>query len=114
MKAEDIAEALNMELHAQLTRMGLPAKGFFVVHKKIEVHQSFKMLKTFQLTLWFVINRKKYPITTNQLSERVITGQEERIFPKLSVLMLQGIFGLLSNKTIVKVLEEMHGISFNE
>ena len=114
MKSEEIGEALNIELREMQIALGLPMKGTFVIQRNVEVPSSFKAIKQYSVVLWFTKDRKKYRIVTTQLTERVLNGQEDRIFYQLNILFLRSIFSLLSNNTILKVLEEMHGISFNE
>ena len=114
MKTEEISEALNLELREKQLELGLPVKGTFVVQRNIEVPSSFKAIKQYSITLWFVKDRKKHRIVTNQFTGKILTGQEDRCLYQLNILFLRSIFTLLSNNTIIKVLEDSHGISFTE
>lgn len=103
MKADELIIALNNKCQKN------NEEGRFVLQKNIEVNSSFKLYKTYSYKLWYVLKRKKIIILTAQITDKVITGQEEIINKQLNIIFLEKVLSLINSETWENLKSGIYG-----
>lgn len=98
MKTEDIIDGLNKSIESIRKESNISTNGFFVLHKEILSHPTFKAYKTYKANIWYVINKKKYNVISVEITDKVLDGQEENMNRRLDIELTNKLFSLLYNK----------------
>lgn len=114
MKTEDIVEALNMKLREERKGKFDDIKGIFVLQRNIEINPLFKAYKTYSAKLWYVQKRKKYLILTEQLTDRILNGEEDKPLRAINIALIQSLLTLYKTEIWEKIKRGEYGISNNE
>ena len=94
MKLDNIIEGLNRFIAA---RRATPIKGHIVLRKQINQNTTFKVYKTFVLSIYYVDGRNPYLLEEIQYTDKVLSGQEYIVEKELSILLTEKILDIVTS-----------------
>lgn len=114
MKTEEIVKALNNEVNRLRTSKNKEIKSIFILQRNIEMDPIFKAYKKYSARLWYVENRKKYPIITIELIEKVIDGKDDHVIKALNINLLTKLFEFQTTDDWKNIIEGKYGKNIDE
>ena len=94
MKLENIIQGSNRFIQA---RRATPIKGHIALRKQINQNTTFKVYKTFILSIYYVDGRKPYLLEEIQYTDKVLSGQEYIVEKELSILLTEKILDIVTS-----------------
>lgn len=94
MKLENIIEGLNRFIES---KRPTPIKGHIVLRKQINQNTTFKVYKTFILSIYYVDGRNPYLLEEIQYTDKVLSGQEYIVEKELSILLTEKILDIVTS-----------------
>ena len=73
-------------------KSNINTNGFFVLHREIIPHPTFKAYKTYKANIWYVINKEKYNAISVEITDKVLDGQEENMNRRLYIELINKLF----------------------
>ena len=89
MKTEDIVEAINLALEDKRKEMNIENKGHFILQRNIVTDTSFKIYKTYSVTLWYFKSKKEqFLVLSDSITDRIVGDNDEKIIRTLNISFL--------------------------
>lgn len=108
---EHFIEGLNNHIKGRREVLGIQTTGHLVLQREIILHSTFKVLKTYKYTVWFVKDFKTYEVLTLKHTVRSLTGQEESVNKDMSVTLSEMLFNWVGSSFYDEVIRgEYNGI----
>ena len=105
MRIEDIIARLNKHIEEARVERGITHNSRLVLHKQIDTNPSFPAYKEFKAQVWFCYKGKSYRVFTISQSEKVLAGQEDRLWDTISTTLLDLIFNWIKSEGYNRVIE---------
>ena len=108
---EHFIEGLNNHIKGRREVLGIQTIGHLVLQREIIPHSTFKVLKTYKYTIWFVKDSKTYEVLTLKHTVRSLVGQEESVNKDMSVTLSEMLFNWVGSSFYDEVIRgEYNGI----
>ena len=108
MKLEDIIEGLNRFIES---KRNTPTKGHIVLRKQINQNTTFKVYKTFILSIYYVDGRNPYLLEEIQYTDKVLSGQEYIVEKELSILLTEKILDIVTSDYFDSIIKGIYAHS---
>ena len=105
MTGEEIVNILNTYIETYRTDNNINSKSHLVLHRIMTPHETFKVYKKYEFTLWFVDGKNKYTVLKCAIIAKVLQEQEESIIKQVNRRLLLEIFNLMLSEEFDNILK---------
>ena len=105
MTGEEIVNILNTYIETYRTDNNISSKSHLVLHRIMTPHETFKVYKKYESTLWFVDGKNKYTVLKCAIIAKVLQEHEESMINQVNRRLLLEIFNLMLSEEFDNILK---------
>ena len=96
---ELIIKGLNAYLNSRRLKLGISARGKFIIQKQIMTNETFKAYKEYIYTVWFVDRDYKQSLIEIHSTKKVINNNDDKVIEQLDIELIKKLIEFVQTET---------------